>query len=62
MMHFKVVEEASGQLIALHVGELSIGKQGKRRATLKVAKGVSPELELLIVLGIAARREIKRRS
>ncbi|KAF2160859.1 hypothetical protein M409DRAFT_28739 [Zasmidium cellare ATCC 36951] len=52
--HMKVVDEASKEVIAVYVSTLTVKK---RRGTITFAQGVSPELEVLCIMGFAAWRE-----
>lgn len=56
--HFKVVDDASGKLIALYVSEAGVGR---KKGTLKIASGVGPKLEIFIVLGITSVRDKQAR-
>lgn len=52
--HMKVVEEETGEVVAVYNSILTVKR---KRGTIHFAKGVSPELEVLCVLGFAAWRE-----
>jgi hypothetical protein len=56
--HYQVVEEQSGSILASYNGTVGIGK---RKGTLAFAGDVSPQLEALIVVSVAAWREKARR-
>ena len=58
--HFKVIDEDSGELVALHVAQKGFPCPKKTKITF--AEGVSAELEILILLGIMTWRELVRRE
>lgn len=53
--HFKIVEESSGELIALYVS-------GMKKGTMKLKPGLTEDLEILCVLGVASWRDKLRRQ
>ncbi|KAK4505970.1 hypothetical protein PRZ48_003935 [Zasmidium cellare] len=52
--HMKVVDEVSKEVIAVYVSTLTLKR---KRGTITLAQGVSPELEILCIMGFAAWRE-----
>ena len=58
LTHFKVVDVESGELVALYVSH----KIGKKKGTMKFKPGLSEELEILFVLGVASWRDKIRRE
>ena len=59
LRHYKVVEEGSGEVAATYLTEAAFGR---RTGTLVLKKDMERDLELLIVSGIAAWREMARRQ
>ncbi|KAK3057995.1 hypothetical protein LTR09_001072 [Extremus antarcticus] len=57
LTHFKVVEEATGELVALYVSQPT----GKTKATLKMKAGMNEELQLLCIVGVVSWRDKIRR-
>ena len=56
--HFKIVEKASGTVVAYYVSKWS---PGRRRGTLTLESGMSQQLETVIVLVIVSVGEKRRR-
>lgn len=56
--HYQVVDEGTGAEVARYVG---VSVPGRKKGTLMFAEGVSREMEVLVVLGVAAWREKVRR-
>lgn len=58
--HMKIVEQSTGEVAAVYVSKMPVRR---KRGTIKLAKDVSSELEILCVLGFASWREkIARRA
>lgn len=57
--HMKVVDETTSQVIAAYISTLSMKR---KRGTIKFTKGVSPEIEVLCIMGFAAWREKMARA
>ena len=51
LSHFKVEEDATGRLVALYVSE--VGPK-RKMGTLKLMNGISPDLEIVFVLGVTS--------
>lgn len=58
LSHFKIVDDASGEMIALYVSEAGIAR---KKGTLKIAASVSAEIEILIVLAVTSVRDKQAR-
>jgi hypothetical protein len=58
MSHYQVIDDDSGDILAAYITSASIGK---RKGSLTLAQGVSQELEVLTVIGVASWREKARR-
>ena len=56
--HFKVVDDKSGDLLALYTAAVG----GKQSGTMSFKPGLPEDLEILFVLGVASWREGMRRS
>ncbi|KAK5172065.1 uncharacterized protein LTR77_003702 [Saxophila tyrrhenica] len=57
LTHFKVVEEATGEMIALYVSK----PVGKTKGTLRLKSKLSGELNVLCIVGVIAWRDKIRR-
>ena len=58
MSHYQVIDDDSGDTLAVYITSASIGK---RKGSLTLVQGVSQELEVLIVIVVASWREKARR-
>lgn len=58
LTHFKVVDVDSGGLIALYTSN----KFGRKKGTVRLKSGLSQDLEILSMLGVASWKEKIRRE
>ncbi|KAF2486546.1 hypothetical protein BDY17DRAFT_81036 [Neohortaea acidophila] len=59
-LQFKVVDEATGRIVALFVSHSAVGR--RRPATLKFVEGLEAEFETVVVLGVLSWKDKIRRT